>query len=170
MDCERMEEFLSPYIENELTPEQKKMVDGHLRTCPNCAELLALMKEAKDSLATFPEVEVSQELTEKLYALPQKRKKFKFIPDILLRPTFQPIMGAVTVLLVLVSFYAFHPERSAINRSIERQFHIGISKVEKLYAEAGSLTHTLGQFKDNLLVSIKNFKPFRGNEDEQPKT
>jgi len=113
---------------------------------------------------------VSEELTEKLYALPQKRKKFKFISDILMRPSFQPVMAAITVLLVLVSFYVFHPERSAINRSIERQFHIGISKVEKLYAEAGSITHTLGQYKDNLLVSLKNFKPFRGNEDEQPKT
>jgi hypothetical protein len=79
-------------------------------------------------------------------------------------------MAAATVLLVFVSFYVFHPERSEINRSIERQYKIGISKVEKLYAEAESITHTLGEYKDNLLVSIKNFKPFRGNEDEQPKT
>ena len=170
MGCERMEELLSPYIEDELTPEQKKMVHDHLLTCSSCADLLALIKETKASLASFPEVDVSEELTEKLYALPQKRKKFKFISDILMRPSFQPVMAAITVLLVLVSFYVFHPERSAINRSIERQFHIGISKVEKLYAEAGSITHTLGQYKDNLLVSLKNFKPFRGNEDEQPKT
>jgi hypothetical protein len=73
-------------------------------------------------------------------------------------------------LLVLVSFYVFHPERSAINRSIERQLHIGFSKVEKLYAEAESITHSLGEYKDNLLVSIKNLKPFRGNEDKQPKS
>jgi hypothetical protein len=128
------------------------------------------MRETRESLASFPEVDVSEGLVEKLYELPLKKKKFQFVTDFLLRPSLQPIMAAATVLLVVVSFYAFHPERSAINRSIERQYKIGVGKVEKLYAEAESLTHTLGEFKDNLLVSIKNFKPFRGNEDEQPKT
>lgn len=170
MECERFEELLSPYLEGDLTREQKRLVDDHLHTCASCAELLSLMKEAKTSLALFPEIDVREELTEKLYALPQKKRKFRFIPDILMRPSFQPVMAAATVMLVLVSFYFFHPERSAINHSIERQLHIGISKVEKIYAEAESITHTLGQYKDNLLVSIKNFKPFRGNEDEQPKT
>jgi anti-sigma factor RsiW len=170
MECEKIEGLLSPYIEDELTPEMKQTVDDHLLTCSSCAELLSLMIETRESLASFPELDVSVELIEKLYAFPQKRSTFKFIMDILLRPSFQPIMAAATVLLVLVSFYAFHPDRSAINRSIERQFHIGYGKVVKLYAEAESITQTLGEYKDNLLVSIKNFKPFRGNEDEQPKT
>jgi hypothetical protein len=170
MGCERIEELLSPYLEDELTQEQKRTVAAHLRTCAGCAELLFLMREAKESLASFPEVEVSEGLTEKLYELPQKRRKFRFVADFLLRPSFQPIMAAATVLLVFVSFYVFHPERSAINRSIERQFKIGFSKVEKLYAEAETITHTLDEYKDNLLVSIKNFKPFRGNEEKQPKT
>jgi hypothetical protein len=170
MDCERIEELLSPFLEDELPREQRLLVDTHIRTCTGCAELLSLMKQTRESLASFPEIDVSENLVEKLYALPQKRKKFRIVTDLLLRPSFQPILTAATVLLVCVSFYAFHPNRSAINRSIERQFKIGVSKVEKLYAEAESITHTLGEYKDNFLVSIKNFKPFRGNEDEQPKT
>jgi len=170
MGCERIEELLSPYLEDELTQEQKQTVDTHIHTCPSCAELLSLMREATESLSFFPEVDVSESLIEKLYELPQKRRKFRFIADFLLRPSFQPIMAAATVLLVFVSFYMFNPERSAINRSIERQFNIGFSKVEKIYAEAESITHTLGEYKVSLLVSIKNFNPFRGNEDEQPKT
>jgi anti-sigma factor RsiW len=170
MGCERIEELLSPYLEDELSQDDRLMVEEHLRTCASCPELLSLMRETRESLASFPEVDVSEGLVEKLYELPLKKKKFQFVTDFLLRPSLQPIMAAATVLLVVVSFYAFHPERSAINRSIERQYKIGVGKVEKLYAEAESLTHTLGEFKDNLLVSIKNFKPFRGNEDEQPKT
>ncbi|UCE42080.1 MAG: zf-HC2 domain-containing protein [Candidatus Aminicenantes bacterium] len=170
MGCERMEELLSPYLEDELTEGERQTVQTHIRTCASCAELLSLMRETKESLSFFPEVDMSESLIGKLYELPQKRKKFRFVTDFLLRPSFQPIMAAVTVLLVFVSFYAFHPERSAINRSIERQFKIGFSKVEKLYAEAESITHTLGEYKDNLFVSIKNLKPFRGNEDEQPNT
>ena len=170
MGCERIEELLSPYLEDELSQEERLTVETHIHTCSDCSELLSLMRKTTESLASFPEVEVSENLVEKLYELPQKRKKFRFVADFLLRPSFQPIMAAATIILVFVSFYMFHPERSAINQSIERQFNIGFSKVEKLYAEAESITHTLGEYKDNLLVSIKNFKPFRGNEDEQPKT
>jgi hypothetical protein len=170
MGCERIGELLSPYLEDDLSREQKQTVETHINSCSDCAELLSLMKETKESLTSFPEVDVSENLVEKLYELPQKRKKFSFVADFLLRPSFQPIMAAATILLVFVSFYMFHPERSAINRSIERQFNIGFSKVEKLYAEAESITHTLGEYKDSLFVSIKNFKPFRGNEDEQPNT
>lgn len=170
MGCEKIEELLSPYLEDELTREQRQAVDSHLRTCPHCAELLSLMREARVSLSSFPEVGVSEELTEKLYAIPQGRKKFRFVSEVLLRPSSQPIMAAATVLLVVASFYVFHPQRSAINRSIERQFHIGVSKVEKIYAEAESITQSLGEYKDNLLVSLKNLRLFRGNEDEQPKT
>ena len=170
MECERIEQLLSPYLEDELSQENRQAVESHIRSCHSCAELLSLMKETTETLSSFPELDVSEGLTEKLYDLPQKRKRFKFIIDILLRPSFQPIMAAATVLLVLISFYMFHPERSAINRSIERQLHIGFSKVEKLYAEAESITHSLGEYKDNFLVSIKNLKPFRGNEDKQPKT
>jgi anti-sigma factor RsiW len=170
MGCERIEDLLSPYLEDDLTKEQRQAVETHLSTCARCDELLSLMRETTVSLSSFPEVDVRERLVEKLYELPKKRRKFRFVPDFLLRPSFQPIMAAATVLLVFVSFYVFHPERSAINQAIERQFKIGVSKVEKLYAEAESLTHSLGEYKDNLLVSIKNFKPFRGNEDEQPKT
>jgi anti-sigma factor RsiW len=166
MECERIKELLSPDLEDELTQEERQTVDNHLRTCASCAELLSLMRQAKESLASFPEVDVIEGLTEKLYDLLQKRRKFRFVADFLLRPSFQPIMAAATVLLVFVSFYVFHPERSTINRSLERQFKIGFSKVEKLYAEAESITHTLGEYKDNLLVSIKDFKPFRGNEEK----
>ena len=130
MGCERIEELLSPYLENELTRDQKQTVEAHIQTCRSCADLLALMSEAKESLSAFPELDVRETLKEKLYDLPQKKRRFGFVFDFLLQPSFQPIMAAATVLCVIVSFYVFHPERAAINRSIERQVHIGISKVE----------------------------------------
>ncbi len=169
MGCERIQELLSPYVEDELTQEQRQSVESHIHTCQNCKALLSLMNETRKSLSFFPEVDVSEGLREKLYDIPQKRKKFRLVFNFLLRPSFQPIMAAATILLVMVSFYMFHPEKSAINRSIERQLHIGFGKVERLYAEAESITHSLGEYKDNLLVSLKNLKPFRGNKDEKPK-
>jgi anti-sigma factor RsiW len=170
MECKAIEDLLSPYLEGELPLEERQAIEDHLRSCPNCAELISYMKEARMSLNTLPELEVSEDLLERLYDLPQKKKRFSLVFDFLLRPSLQPVMAAATVLLVVVSFYMFHPNRSAIDRALERQLHIGYSKVEKLYAEAGSITQSLNEYKDNLLVSIKNLKPFRGSEDKQQKT
>lgn len=170
MECKTIENLLSPYLEDELTLEERKNIEEHLQSCQSCAELLSFMEDARVSLAAFPELEVSKDLTKKLYDLPQKKKKFSLVLDLLLRPSLQPVMAAATVLLVVVSFYIFHPNRSAIDRALERQLHIGYSKVERLYAEAESITHSLNEYKDNLLVSIKKLKPFRGNEDKQSRT
>ncbi len=170
MACKHTEDLLSPYLEDELTGKERQTVEEHLASCPACTELLSLMKEAKISLSTFPELEISQDLTERLYGIPRKKKRFSLVYDFLLRPSLQPILAAATILLTVVSFYMFHPNRSTINEAIERQFHIGVSKVEKLYAEAESLTQSLGEYKDSLLVSLKNLNPFKGNEDTQTKT
>jgi len=170
MECKAIEDLLSPYLEDELAREERQSIQDHLQSCQHCAELFSYMKEARKSLTSLPELEVSEDLIKKLYDLPQKKKRFSLVFDFLLRPSLQPVMAAATVLLVVVSFYMFHPNRSAIDRALERQLHIGYSKVEKLYAEAESITHSLNEYKDNLLVSIKNLKPFRGNEDNQPKT
>jgi anti-sigma factor RsiW len=170
MECKTIEDLLSPYLEGELPLEERQAIQDHLRSCQHCAELLSYMKEARMSLTSLPELEISEDLIKRLYDLPQKKKGFSLVFDFLLRPSLQPVMAAATVLLVIVSFYMFHPNRSAIDRALERQFHIGFSKVERLYAEAESITHSLNEYKDNLLVSIKNLKPFRGNEDKQQKT
>lgn len=170
MECKTIEELLSPYLEGELAQEERQAIQDHLRSCRNCAELFSFMRETRMSLTTFPEIEISEDLIKRLYDLPQKKKRFSLVFDFLLRPSLQPVMAAVTILLMAVSFYIFHPNRSAIDRALERQLHIGYSKVERLYAEAESITHSLNEYKDNLLVSIKNLKPFRGNEDKQQKT
>jgi hypothetical protein len=66
---------------------------------------------------------------------------------------------------MVVSFYSLSPDRNRINKSISRQVHLGYSKVGKLYARAETFVDTLGEHKDNILVSIKNIKLFGGNED-----
>jgi hypothetical protein len=68
-------------------------------------------------------------------------------------------------MLIMVSFYFFGPNKSSIDKSISRQIHLGYSKIESLYAKAESFTASLGEHKDNILVSLKNIKLLGGNED-----
>lgn len=165
MECEHIENLLSPYLEDELTAEDKLAVEEHLRSCADCSLLFDLLRETQESLVDFPQAEMSEELLERLYDIPYKKRKFRFNLDFLVRPALQPYMAAATILLTVLSFYLFHPEKSAIDKSINRQVHLGYSKIGKLYAEAETFTSSLGEHKDNILDTIKRKQPFGRNGD-----
>lgn len=167
MKCEKIEELLSSYLENELSTEEKAGVKSHLQTCPRCSSLLSSLEEAHESLVGFPELEVSQDLLKRLHALPRKKRKFSLGLDFFLRPSLQPVFAVATVFLILLSFYIFHPNKKHINSSIERQLHLGYSKIEKLYAKTGHFKEDLNAFKDNFLNSLQQRKAklLGGNED-----
>ena len=165
MLCERIEDLLSPYLEDELSPEDRQTVENHLSSCPECSELLSLMREANIALTAFPEVEVSQNLQNRLYEIPLKKKRFSLGLDFLLRPAMQPVLAGVTILLMLISFYIFHPDRNLINKTITREIHKGYSAIGQLYTKAESFAVSLFDQKDEILDSLKNSRLFRGKEE-----
>jgi predicted anti-sigma-YlaC factor YlaD len=165
MECHKIENLLSPYLEDELSPREKQEVERHLESCSGCADLFNLLKETTRSLSSFPEVDVRPELFLELERIPEKKKRRIFILDILTRPALQPVMAAAGILLVLFSFYMFHPNRSGINKAVNRHLHMGYSKIERLFARTKSFTSSLGEYKDEIVVSLKNIKLFRGEEE-----
>ncbi len=168
MKCEKILELLSPYVENELSAEEKVAVKNHLQTCPSCSSLLLNLEETHESLADFPELEVSQDLLERLYALPRKKRKFNLGLDFFLRPSFQPVLAVVSIFFILISFYFFHPNKKSIHQSLERQVHLGYSRIVRLYAKTGYFKEDLSAFKDNFLESLQEQKTklLGGDEDE----
>ena len=145
--------------------QQKQAVHKHLQICPDCSQLLTYMQEACEALADFPKVDLSQELIEQLQIMPEKRKRFRLSLDFFLRPSLQPVLAAITIFLTLISFYLFNPHRSQINKSVNRQLHMGYSKIERLYAKAESFTSSLAGHKDSILVSLENLDLLDGDED-----
>ena len=165
MKCEKIEELLSPYLEDELSIEEIKTVEKHLETCENCSLLFSLLEETMESLTEFPELDVSESLLGRIYAIPSKKRRFRLSFDFLLRPSLQPILATATILLTIISLYMFHPERNRVNKFVDRQIHLGYSKVERLYAKAESFATSLGEHKENILVSLNNLNPLSKNED-----
>ncbi len=165
MRCELIEELLSAYLEDELDQEEKRAVKEHLETCKNCSLLFSYIKETRESLTDFPEVEVSENLKDRLYSIPGKKKRFKLSFDFRVRPSLQPILAGAMGILMLLSTYFLNSDKILINKSISRQIHLSYSKVGKLYARAETFVDALGEHKDHILVSIKNIKLFEGNED-----
>jgi len=165
MKCEHAEELLSPYLEDELSREDKRAVEEHLRSCESCSLLLSSLQETKESLIGLPELEVNDGLLNRLYAIPEKKRKFSLGLDFFLRPSLQPVLAAITIVLTLVSFYFFNPNKKSFDQEISRQLHLGYSKVGKLYAKADSFTASLGEYKDTILVSLKSITGSGETED-----
>lgn len=166
MRCERIEELLSVFLEGELGPEEKALVEGHLESCAECSSLLGILQRAQQALSRFPEVEVSPRLRDRLAAIPERKKKFSLTLDFFLKPSLQPVFAAGAIFMTLLSFYLFNPNKKAIDRAIDLKIHTGYSQVEKLYSRAGSFTDRLGDTTNNIIVSVKGWKIFGGNEDK----
>ena len=165
MECKHIEDLFSLYLEGELDSKEKESVDLHMDSCPGCRELLSLIKETNEALGLLPEIEVSPQLKSRLYEIPVQKKRFSFKLDVLLRPALQPVFAGATVFLMLISFYAFHPDRILINKTINREIHKGYSKIGQLYTQAESFAVSLFDQTDTLLDSLKNSKIFKGKED-----
>jgi predicted anti-sigma-YlaC factor YlaD len=167
MKCEKIEELLSPYLENDLSSEEKAAVKNHLQTCSSCSSLLSRLEEIHESLTDFPELDVSQDLRERLYALPRKKRKFSLGLDFFLRPSLQPVLAVASIFFIMISFYFFHPNKKSINQSLERQVHLGYSKIVKLYTKGGYFKEDLNAFKNSVLDSLQKEKTklIGGDED-----
>jgi uncharacterized protein YbaR (Trm112 family) len=166
MTCDRIEELLSPYLQGELNDEERRLVGLHLTACPDCRGLLDALGQTQAALSGFPEFEISESLRARLTAIPEKKKRFSFSLDFLLKPSLQPVFAAAAVFMTLVSFYLFGPYKAAIDRTIDQKVHHGYSQVEKLYVKAGSFKDTLEARKDTLLVSVKNLEILVRSKDQ----
>ena len=165
MNCQKFEDLLSAYLEGELTPEDRHSFNVHLAACPSCASLLAAFRDTREALDGFPELEPSPVLIEKLSTFPRKKRFFRPVIELLLRPALQPVYAASTVLLIALSFVLFHHEGRGIQKAVSRHLHVGYSKVEKLYAEAGSIKDELVSYTNVVLDSFKAINPLKEKEE-----
>jgi anti-sigma factor RsiW len=171
MTHERIEELLSAYLEGDLSPEAKAEADAHLAACHGCAELAGLMEKAMAAGAAFPEADPSPGLLGKLYAIPEERaaKKRLFHPvfDWLTRPALQPVYAALTGVFIVLSFVLFHPEGRGIRKKIDIGLHRGAAKVERLWADAGTIKGEVGAFAGQVIKSFDTLGLLGGNENKQ---
>jgi anti-sigma factor RsiW len=168
MTCERIEELLSTYLENELAPKERADVEAHLGSCRVCAELAGLVREAMAAAAAVPLSEPSPALFAKLYAIPAAGRGKKSIVrpafNWLTRPALQPVYAALTGVFIVLSFVLFHPEGQGIRKRIDTGLHRGIGGVEKLYADAGTIKGEVGAFAGNVIKSFNTLGLLGGNE------
>lgn len=164
MSCDRIEDLLPSYADAELGPEERALVESHLRDCPGCATLLACLRGADEALAAFPQVDPGETLRNRLVALGAPKSRFSIF-SLLRRPSLQPILTAATVLGIVTSLYFLNPGRREFEKGVARTFYRGLGRVEKLYAQAGSITDSIGSYAENLYDSLRSANPLERDKD-----
>ena len=170
MTCQKIEELLPLYAEEELGAQDRRLVETHLAACPKCRRLLACLKQTEAGLGRFPQLQVSPALMARLKAIPSSDKKKVWfrarVPFLQARPSLQPVLAGAFLLLVFASALVFTPAGGRLLKSLDRQFHLGYSQVEKLYAKAESLADSLNSKKEEVIVALKTASPLSRDDSE----
>jgi len=56
-DCDAIQPELSAYVDGELTPRQREVVEAHLASCPRCQQVLAQLKTLAAGTAALPRLQ-----------------------------------------------------------------------------------------------------------------
>lgn len=117
MDYEReMGLLLSKYVDNEVTPEERKLVEDHLEQCKSCSDLLAVFRRNEQMLSNALGAEVfGNNIVERVMAEVEPKPKVVSMPTLAQRRWLIGIAAGVAaaVLLGVVTMQALDATRYA---------------------------------------------------------
>jgi Putative zinc-finger/Predicted integral membrane protein (DUF2275) len=108
MTCQDIEQNLPAYLEDTLSPDEKKSVADHLAACPRCSRALADLKKAQELLRGLDEVEPPPFFEQRIMARIRQEAASK--PGFL-RKSFFPLRIRVPIQIlstIAVAFIAYH--------------------------------------------------------------
>ncbi|HEK84906.1 MAG: zf-HC2 domain-containing protein [Candidatus Saccharicenans sp.] len=168
MDCKEARQLFSAYLEAELSPREEEKLKSHLAQCQVCSSLLATIVGLGQELRNLPEVEPSEDLLHRLYLIPEKstvqKEKFSrkgfFGWKFWLSPAFQPVLIAVTALMMIISLFSFTPVGKSWQKTAWFEIHQGYSLAQKLLVKAGVWTDKIKGYQEDFMASIKSKSPY----------
>jgi anti-sigma factor RsiW len=66
-NCDKVKPLISGYIDGDIFPENKKLVEDHLSICPKCREAIRRVKEICRSLSNLPYLTTSKNFESELH-------------------------------------------------------------------------------------------------------
>jgi hypothetical protein len=110
MKCSEIQEKLSAYIDGISSPEEKTIIDEHIKVCKECNETLSDLIKAREYLLNFEEIETPSWLTQKVMTkVKAESEKRTGIFQKLFYPLHikLPIEAIATLLIAIAAIYIF---------------------------------------------------------------
>lgn len=116
MECAKIKDLLSEYIDGTLDATTKALIDEHLLACPNCKEELASLKTLIHELGSVESFKAPDDFLEKLHERLELRFSFRKIMRILFVPgrikiPLEFATATAMVVLIFSILYIQQPEK-----------------------------------------------------------
>jgi len=181
MDCKRIEEKLPAYLEGALPPEEGKLVEGHVATCPNCRFALEDLVKAGKLVRELDEADPPPWLKQRIMARVREERERK---EGFLRRLFYPLhikipaTALATVLVAVFAVYVFRavePETTYLHQAPSEPTRVAAEKEVPKSPEAVPPMVTVPEArheKDRAVISMaereSGRKPGASEEKEAP--
>ena len=103
MECSKIKQLLSAYIDNLLDEEKKALVEGHIKRCKSCAEELKSLRACINELGSMDKIKAPEDFLDLMRQQLQTRITYEsYIPDIFLNndkltKTKQPVISTLPI-------------------------------------------------------------------------
>jgi hypothetical protein len=172
VDCSRIEQWLSEYVESSLPAEETEQVKLHLETCSNCSALENEMRAAVSLFQHYPTLEIEPDLVEKILLRTSGRPRTRsfrerlnqYFLQPLLTPRFAVGVGLATLFL-LFSINMMGPSFSntlsllspqTLLRFVDRGVSQLYGKGLKAYETKNEWQAQFSRFKDNAWNGLRS--------------
>ncbi len=144
MDCTKIEQSLSEYLESSLPADEMSQVARHLESCRNCTALLDEMRSALAACQNYPVLEMEPDLLERVLlrtsgrprtrSFRERFNKYFLLP--LLTPRFAAGAVLATLFLALmINFMGPRISTAMSNMTPSKMFEWMDRNAQKLYGQ-----------------------------------
>jgi hypothetical protein len=114
IDCDKVKEFISDYIEKRLTPGLKKELDNHFKQCPDCQLVLERIPKVQSLMSNLTPVKCSDDFNLKL----RKKIASNLNEPMISRSSFKKVSyGFSFALFIFVIIFGFNFFNQAENEA-----------------------------------------------------
>lgn len=140
MECIKIKELLSEYIDGTLDEQRKALVEGHLATCKACSKELVSLKAYAKQMASLKRTEAPEDFLKSVHERIERRFQFEKIVRALFFPArikipLEVTAIAATVVLAIFVFKVVEPTKGIIHAPLAPESVITAEKPAEITAE-----------------------------------
>ncbi|MEN8152507.1 MAG: zf-HC2 domain-containing protein [Acidobacteriota bacterium] len=159
LDCKKIEELLSGFIENDLSPDERRNVEQHLASCSKCSEkeenilhLRSVLPELTTDIPFF--------MKNRLYYIAEAEEHE---PD-KQWPYIKWVAAAIGTIILFLNLFYFTNIFPAANKTL----HTAVAGIEKFVVETEAFFERIKESNNNLRIN-KNESISKNDEEETEK-
>lgn len=121
MDCEKIQTFLSQYLDKELDEDLRKKVRDHLLVCKACGNAYFSMKSVVEELESLEKIKAPDDFLDSVKQAVDKRSWFKNIFNIFsgYKIPMELVTLATTAILIFLIFTNLRPDKNDSSRILD---------------------------------------------------